>query len=474
MKVKLGSFIKIMQGYAFKTKNYVKKSKFRLVTLGNFAESGNCFKYNNEKAIFYGADFPSKVILQEGDLILPLTEQVVGLFGNSAFVPNGDGFQFVLNQRVGKVILVNDKINMNFLHYLLATDTVKKQLEARANGTKQRNISPDDIYDVLVDLPNINLQKKIGNLFYNIEKKQKINNQINTQLEELAKTIYDYWFLQFEFPNEEGKPYKSSGGKMVYNEQLKREIPEGWEVNTIQHLSTLVSGYPFKTKDFIDNGKYKIYTIKNVQDGYVNNEVDNTIDFLPNDINDDCILKCGDLIMSLTGNVARVGLVYEKDVLLNQRVLKIKVKDDYFNYIYLTFRQNSFKNTMQKIAGGTSQKNLSPNQVGDYKIVIPNQNVLKSFNKKLKNFFNVLTLNLKENQQLSSLRDFLLPLLMNGQVTFKDENEEVENKVEKFVSPKRFDKFNQWKQMQGYAARGEADDEILKKIYDAMDEDDKK
>ena len=420
MKVKLGSFLKIIQGYAFKTKNYVKSGKYRLVTLGNFEEGGNCFKYNNEKAVYYGADFPSKTILKEGDLILPLTEQVVGLFGNSAFVPRENRFQFVLNQRVGKVVLVNDRIDIKFLHYLLATSSVKKQLEARANGTKQRNISPDDIYDVEVDLPSINIQKNIGNLFYNIENKQKINTQINSQLEELAKTIYDYWFLQFEFPNEQGKPYKSSGGKMVYNEQLKREIPEGWEVKTIRNISELVSGYPFKTEYFINNGEYKIYTIKNVQDGYIDNKVDNTINFLPTDINSDCVLKLGDLIMSLTGNVGRVGLVYEEKTLLNQRVLKIKVDEPYFNYIYLTFRQSSFKETMQRIAGGTSQKNLSPSQVGDYKILIPCKIILNKFNNKLNNYFNKTILSLRENQELSLLRDFLLPLLMNGQVTFKE------------------------------------------------------
>lgn len=421
MVTKLGNYIRILQGYAFKTKNYVEKSDFRLVTLGNFQDGGNCFKYNDDKATYYGADFPSKVILQEGDLILPLTEQVIGLFGNSAFIPHEERYKFVLNQRVGKIILLNDDIDKNYLHYLLATKEVKKQLEDRASGTKQRNISPDDIYDVSIDLPDIITQRDIGNLFYKIERKQIINNQINAELESMAKDLYNYWFLQFEFPNEDGKPYKSSGGKMVYNGQLKKEIPEGWDVSSISEYSMLISGYPFKTKDFMDDGKYKIYTIKNVQDGFINTDTDNNINFIPKDLNKECILNDGDLIMSLTGDVGRVGLVYEKDVLLNQRVLKIKPKENYFNYIYLTFRNQSFKNIMQRIAGGTSQKNLSPNQVGDYKFVIPNKEILLMFNNKLKGIFDLYIKNLKQNQELTKLRDFLLPLLMNGQIKIHKE-----------------------------------------------------
>ena len=453
MKVKLGSFIKIMQGYAFKTKNYVKKSKFRLVTLGNFAESGNCFKYNNEKAIFYGADFPSKVILQEGDLILPLTEQVVGLFGNSAFVPNGDGFQFVLNQRVGKVILINDRINMNFLHYLLATDSVKKQLEARANGTKQRNISPDDIYDVVVDLPNINLQKKIGNLFYNIEKNQKINNQINTQLEELAKTIYDYWFLQFEFPNEEGKPYKSSGGKMVYNEQLKREIPEGWEVVMLSKISNMYQPNTFDAKLLKNNGKYMVYGAGGYMGQYDNYNHEEQEIFIS------CRGSCGNIYKSMP-----------KSLITGNAMIVHPDNNIIFHYLYLTLIRYGVKQCIT----GTVQPQITRDNLKDWILILPPNEILKLFNLKINSINKKQNNIIYENQQLSSLRDFLLPLLMNGQVTFKDENEELESENKKSAVISYIERFNQWKQMQGYAARGDVDNEILMKIFDAMDEDDKK
>ena len=236
-KTKLGSVLKIMHGYAFKSENYVDKSEYRLITLGNFAENNNSFKYNDEKATYYGAEFPKDYILSSGDLIMPLTEQVIGLFGNSAFVPFTTQYTFVLNQRVGKVICNESKVDKFFIHYLLATDLVKKQLESRASGTQQRNISPDDVYDVDFFLPDITIQKQIGAFLFDIEQKIENNHAICSDLEGVAKLLYDYWFVQFDFPDENGKPYKSSGGKMVWNEELKREIPDGWNLTTIGDIT---------------------------------------------------------------------------------------------------------------------------------------------------------------------------------------------------------------------------------------------
>ena len=180
-KVKLGELLKVKHGYAFKSENYVEKSQYALVTLANISGSNN-FQFNESKTTFYGADFPSEFELQEDDLIMPLTEQVVGLFGNSAFVPHVDNIRFVLNQRVGKVIPFEDKADKYYLHYLLSTETVREQLEHRASGTRQRNISPDDVYDVTVFVPELKTQKKIGRLLYDLERKINSNNAINDNL----------------------------------------------------------------------------------------------------------------------------------------------------------------------------------------------------------------------------------------------------------------------------------------------------
>ena len=180
-KIYLKDILTIKHGFAFKSENYVDHSEYALVTLANISDSNN-FQIDWKKTTYYGSDFPEQFILNDNDLIMPLTEQVVGLFGNSAFVPHYENIKFVLNQRVGKVIPVGNKSDKYYLHYLLATDMVKNQLEYRASGTRQRNISPEDIYDVQVFLPKIEEQKKIGNILYSIEAKININNKINDNL----------------------------------------------------------------------------------------------------------------------------------------------------------------------------------------------------------------------------------------------------------------------------------------------------
>ncbi len=180
-RVKLGELLKVKHGYAFKSENYVPNSPYALVTLANISGSNN-FKFDREKTTFYGANFPKEFMLYEGDLIMPLTEQVVGLFGNSAFVPAVDGIQFVLNQRVGKVIPIEGKADKKYLHFLLSTEIVRTQLEHRASGTKQRNISPDDVYDVTVFVPEFDEQERIGQLLYALERKVNVNSAINDNL----------------------------------------------------------------------------------------------------------------------------------------------------------------------------------------------------------------------------------------------------------------------------------------------------
>lgn len=180
-KVKLGELLKIKHGFAFKSENYVEESQYALVTLANISSTNN-FQYNEDKTTYYGSNFPEDFILKTDDLIMPLTEQVIGLFGNSAFVPKVDGKTFVLNQRVGKVVPNKNKADKYYLHYLLSIDSVRDQLEYRASGTRQRNISPDDVYDVDVFVPDIKTQQKIGKLLYELEQKVNNNNHINDNL----------------------------------------------------------------------------------------------------------------------------------------------------------------------------------------------------------------------------------------------------------------------------------------------------
>ena len=179
-KCRLGDLFSIQQGFAFKSEKYLTKGRYVLCTLGNISSDNN-FKYDLSKANYYPDDFPKNFVLKEGDLIIPLTEQTFGLFGNTAFVPHTENFQFVLNQRVGKVI-PKENVDKYYLHYLLSTDLVRNQIEATATGTSQRNTSPESIYDVIVWVPDYEKQKKIGKTLYDLERKINNNNAINNNL----------------------------------------------------------------------------------------------------------------------------------------------------------------------------------------------------------------------------------------------------------------------------------------------------
>ena len=310
------------------------------------------------------------------------------------------------------IIKGNDETNTDFLYYKLNSINFAPYI----TGSAQPKLNKENLLNIELYVPSKEYQDKIAKVLTLLDKKIQTNNQINQELEAMAKTLYDYWFVQFDFPDQNGKPYKSSGGKMVYNHDLKREIPEGWGVTKLNEVVDLISGYPFSSNDYVTSGKYKLYTIKNVQDGYTVDKVDNYLDFLPSNMSHECQLRRGDLIMSLTGNVGRVGMVYEDDVLLNQRVLKLNpINKTHKSFIYSFFRSDVTKAHLENMSTGTSQKNLSPIDIGNMMIPFPSESLLSKFLDNL----NMLENNLVENQQLTKLRDWLLPMLMNGQVKVK-------------------------------------------------------
>ena len=402
-KYKLGELLSIKHGWAFKSENYVKDSKTALVTLRNISEDSR-FVFDVNKTTYYGGEYPEEYNLNEGDLIIPLTEQVIGLLGNSAFIPNFGDIKFVLNQRVGKVQEKYKKIDKIFLKYLLSTTTVRTQMEYRASGTKQRNISPKDIYDIEVYVPELVIQKYIGQILYNLDKKIQINNQINQELEAMAKTLYDYWFVQFDFPDQNGNPYKSSGGKMVYHPELKREIPEGWGVEklgdiTICHDSKRV---PLSSNDReLVKGEIPYYGATGIMD-YVNDYI----------FDGDYVLMAEDGSVMTEKGTPILQRISGKNWVNNHAHVLEPIKNYSCKLLMMLLKDVS----VMKIKTGSIQMKI--NQENMNKIVVPAipLKLLFEINQKLE-VIDKQQLNLiEENKQLTQLRDWLLPMLMNGQV----------------------------------------------------------
>lgn len=369
-KVKLGDVLSIKHGFAFKSENYVEKSDYALITLANISET-NFFQLNRDKLTYYGANFPSNFILSEGDLIMPLTEQAVGLLGNSAFIPKIQGITFVLNQRVGKVVAKDNLIDKYYLHYLLATNIVKEQLEYRASGTSQRNISPDDVYDVTVFIPEINEQRKIGKLLYSLEKKIEINKAIKDNLIQIASIV----FMQYFFKR---TPNGKLGSVLVEHKKSTIQVGEAQEAS---------GNVPFFTSG-------------------------------------DSILKWDNALIDErccylnTGGNADVKF-YVGKAAYSTDTWCISGKDQLSDYLFLLL--NTIKPELdKKFFQGTGLKHLQKPLLKDRLIYIPTTDELSAFNAQIMPMMMKISENTRENQQLIQLRDWLLPMLMNGQATVVD------------------------------------------------------
>ena len=388
-------------------KDWLKDGEYRAISANNVKFDGLI----REESIYRGDEELYKLWMKDeverGDILLT-SEAPSG----QAMIWNSDE-KIILSQRLYALRVNKNLVDNNYLKYFIQSPIGQKSIVRNNSGSTVSGISAKTFKNIKILIPDLENQQAISKILLTIDQKIQINNQINQELEAMAKTLYDYWFVQFDFPDQNGKPYKSSGGKMVYHPELKREIPERWRVTKLNEVVDLISGYPFSSNDYVTSGKYKLYTIKNVQDGYTVDKVDNYLDFIPSNMSDECQLRRGDLIMSLTGNVGRVGMVYEDDVLLNQRVLKLNpINKTHKSFIYSFFRSDVTKAHLENMSTGTSQKNLSPIDIGNMMIPFPSESLLSKF----VNNLNMLENNLVENQQLTQLRDWLLPMLMNGQV----------------------------------------------------------
>lgn len=347
---------------------------------------------------------------KKGDVLL----SAAGTLGKK-IVFNGEKAYF---QDSNIVWLENDesKVLNKYLYYFYDVIKWKKTSGSTIDRLYNENILGAEIY-----YPDMATQKQIVNTLSLLDSKIENNNKIISELESLAKTIYDYWFLQFEFPNEDGKPYKSSGGKMVWNDELKREIPEGWEIHNISDLCTLGNGINYDKKVTGD----KTYKIVNVRDISASSLLINKQDMneisLPNELANKYLVNKGDILIARSGTPGAVRLVLDTDNVIYCGFIIHCLPNDLEDRFYLTFTLKLYEGTSATKTGGSILQNVSQDTLKSLTIPLPSKNILSSFNIKIKPLIDRMQLCIEENNQLASLRDFLLPMLMNGQVTFKED-----------------------------------------------------
>ena len=304
--------------------------------------------------------------------------------------------------------------------YFLYNYLKNLNLENLNTGTGVPSMTFDSYYNLKINLPSLETQQKIAKILSDIDDKIEVLHQINDNLAELAKTIYDYWFMQFDFPDENGKPYKTSGGKMFYNEVLKREIPEGWEVKRIEDYCKSSGGYAFKSSEWKKSGN-PIIKIKNIQENNSLNIED--IDFvdMSKTIDEKFKANAGDVVIAMTGaTIGKFAIVPKTDngFYVNQRVGIFKLNElKKLPFLINTLNQDYFRKNIIEISCGAAQPNISNEQINNIELILPINNIVEKFNNRMTICYEKIIQNRYKVYHLQSLRDWLLPMLMNGQIS---------------------------------------------------------
>lgn len=366
-----------------------------------------------------------KKTVQKGDILFSEIRPANRRF---ALVTKDDCADYVVSTKLMVLRKYNNEVDLRYFYYCLTNqpflDMLQRKAENRIGSFPQ--ITFDLLSEYAFPVPSLSEQEKIANIIFSLDHKIELNKQINDNLEEMAKQLYDYWFVQFDFPNEEGMPYKSSGGEMVWNEKLKREIPKGWEVKHLGDIIETNRGISYNTSSisgggvpminlasFNVNGTYKDAGIKTYNGSYTKEKVLKPFDLVLCNTQQTAI----DFSKDIIGKAFLVPDVFEGDIVSSHHINTIKTEDYYKAYIAYLSNTSHFHKYAAGCCSGTNILGLDFNSFSQYKIEIPPVYLLEEFQKLIIDIVKRESVIIKENKTLTKLRDELLPLLMNGQAS---------------------------------------------------------
>lgn len=389
----------------------------------------------NEHMLYAREKYWDKIksyIVDEGDVIL-------------AIVGNTLGMVSIIGKTLEKANLTEnccrfsdvdtEKVLPLFLYYSLKAPLNQKQIEVFRVGSSQPKLPIYNINQLLIPKYSLNMQKKIIDTLSAIDSKIENNNKINGELESMAKIIYDYWFLQFDFPDENEKPYRSSGGKMVWNEELNKEIPKGWCVGSLNRYIAKDKGGDWGKE--VEEGNYikKVICLRGADFPSItgNSKLDAPVRYIL-EKSKSKVLENGDLIIEISGgsptqSTGRICYInnnllerFDTDIVTSNFCKAISLNNPkYMYWFYAQWLKIYDNNVLFRYEGKTTGiKNLLFDLfINDYNIAVPPNELIIQYNNIVCTMYEEIQKKQKESQELASLRDFLLPLLMNGQVGFK-------------------------------------------------------
>jgi type I restriction enzyme S subunit len=410
-------------------------NKIRYLRISDIDDFGNLLD-NHKKSV--SSDDIEKYILKDGDLVIART-------GNST------GRTYLHEEKNGKLAfagflikygLDDKKVIPKYLKYYTISNEYKQWVKNLSVGSTRGNINAQTFADCPIRLPKREQQEILVRVLSDLDAKIELNNKINRELEAMAKTLYDYWFVQFDFPSANGKPYKSSGGKMAYNAALKREIPEGWEVKSISSWIKKDKSGDWGKETTEGNYQLEVSCIRGADLNGLNGngELKPPTRFIL-EKNSNKLLESHDLIVEISGgsptqSTGRLGFITEETlerfstpIICSNfcKALTLKSEKYLFNFVY-QWNKLYENEVLFGWEGKTSGiKNLLfESFVTNHEEVYPPSELVEKFYDFAKPVHGIIQKNLIQNQHLSALRDWLLPMLMNGQVTVKGKETEQE------------------------------------------------
>ena len=350
--------------------------------------------------------------IKEGDIFLTRTSEVIDELGMSSVAlreyPQATYSGFLKRLRPKQKNVTYAK----YIAFYLRSKLFRKAMTNNAVLTLRASLNEQIFSYLQLVLPEYSEQVKFGNLLYSLNQKIEINNRINAELEAMAKTLYDYWFVQFDFPDENGKPYKSSGGKMVYSKELKREIPAGWEVKELHQIANITMGQSPEGSSYNEEGKGIVFFQGSTDFGI---RFPNIRQYTTEPSR---LAKAGDILLSVRAPVGTMNIA-DIDCCIGRGLAALNSKDGFDAYLFYVMEY--FKRLFdRRNSEGTTFGSITKSDLFSLQVAYPNNLLLKAYDDVIAINNKLVLKNQKENQQLAALRDWLLPMLMNGQVQVTD------------------------------------------------------
>ena len=317
------------------------------------------------------------------------------------------------------LVVDEDVVDFQYCYYLLISDKITNYLCGQNTNTSgsHKRIDPDNFLNIEIKLPKMSIQRQVGKTLSALDRKIVLNKQINDNLEAMAKQLYDYWFVQFDFPNEDGKPYKSSGGAMVWNEKLKREIPICWTCCSIKEMCDInkktINKDEHKQIEYLDTGS--------ITQGHISNTEIYRVDMAPSRAQ----RKVEDLSIlysSVRPRLLHYGILStpKENFIVSTGFVTLDAKcKNMALMVYYFLTSNTITEHLASIADTavSSYPSISPDDIANLDIVIPSNDIIQKYNDIVEPMFRKMSTLRKEIDSLTKQRDELLPLLMNGQAT---------------------------------------------------------